>query len=521
MEDHFYSDSPTNKGHCSDSNLDLVSRKNHYILSPPSSNDGDDQQERGRRRWALALFSVTTVLLFADQNLMSPNLTAIAEDFGLDDEDRDRKLGGDISLAFFIVGAPASFLVGLLADTGDRAKIFGWTVFIGEFGCLLTYFVRSYFQLYICRAVTGFSVGGALPIIYSILGDLFSAEDRHVVSAFVSFGLGAGISLGQAVAGYLGPVYGWRLPFLVISIPALMCAAIVYFTVQDPERGAMEQSYLNAQEAEEEGLVGDHGEVALVSITHRSDLVENDVSLVSIQGRVDADHARGNKNITTWKQHLKSSTSLLSTRSVALSLIQGAPGCIPWGIINVFLTDYLRDRGFTVQSATTVLMCFSLGYGLGLVVGGAGGKLLYKIDIRLPALLAGGTAILGCFPLWFLLNGIDANTPFYVPASSAIVAGLLAAPTGPIIKTTLTNVTLPRARGQAFALFNLFDDFGKGLGPFFVSRLIVRFGGRRKAFNIGVFGWILCGLANIAIFFTVAHDERVVQTTLAAQMHAT
>ena len=82
-------------------------------------------------------------------------------------------------MGFFIVGAPASFLVGLLADTGDRAKIFGWTVFIGETACLLTYFVQSYSQLYICRAVTGFSVGGALPIIYSILGDLFKAEGRQ------------------------------------------------------------------------------------------------------------------------------------------------------------------------------------------------------------------------------------------------------------------------------------------------------------------------------------------------------
>lgn len=509
----------------------LSDTNNGYLQSPTSSgddnsssrnghNNDDSPQERARRQWALSLFSVTTVLLFADQNLMSPNLTAIAEDFGLDDEERDRKLGGDISLAFFLIGAPASFLVGLLADTGNRAKIFGWTVFIGEFACLLTYFVQSYLQLYICRAVTGFSVGGALPVIYSILGDLFRAGDRHVVSAVVSAGLGAGISLGQAVAGYLGPVYGWRLPFLIISIPALFCALIVYFTVKDPERGVMEQIYLDAREADEDGMVVDNGGVALVPVSSRSSLVENGISLDSYEERtIDIGRNRGDECSATWKQHLKSSISLLSTKTVALSLIQGAPGCIPWGIINVFLNDYLsEDRGFSVQTATTILMCFSAGYALGLVVGGAGGKFLYKIDVRLPALLAGSAAIMGCFPLWFLLNGVDSSTPFFVVASSAIVAGVGSAPTGPIIKATLTNVTLPRARGQAFALFNLFDDFGKGLGPFFVSLLIVQFDGRLKAFNIGVFGWILCGIANIAIFFTVAHDERAVQATLAAEM---
>jgi hypothetical protein len=41
-----------------------------------------------KRNWTVALFSVTTVLLFADQNLMSPNLTAIAQEFEFSDEER-------------------------------------------------------------------------------------------------------------------------------------------------------------------------------------------------------------------------------------------------------------------------------------------------------------------------------------------------------------------------------------------------------------------------------------------------
>merc|ERR1712238_76021 len=115
----------------------------------------------------------------------------------------------------------------------------------------------------------------------------------------------------------------------------------------------------------------------------------------------------------------------------------------------------------------------------------------------------GGTAIMGCFPLWYLINFVDSTTPYYISISSAIVAGLGRAPTGPIIKATLTNVTLPNTLGNA-------------LGPYFVSLLSVKFGGRLPAFNIGVFGWILCGLTNLTIFFTVVRDERMVQTTLAA-----
>jgi MFS family permease len=181
MGDSFHSSSPT-----------TISSEDCPIMitdhTVPSDNNNNNNNNNGyikscstkkkysSHRWALGLFSITTVLLFADQNLMSPNLTTIADEFNMNDEERDRKLGGNISLAFFLLGAPASFVVGLLADTQDRSKVFGWTVFIGEMACFLTYFVRSYNQLYICRAVTGFSIGGALPVIYSILGDLYSAE---------------------------------------------------------------------------------------------------------------------------------------------------------------------------------------------------------------------------------------------------------------------------------------------------------------------------------------------------------
>mmetsp|Transcript_23591 Transcript_23591/g.55902 ORF Transcript_23591/g.55902 Transcript_23591/m.55902 type:complete len:337 (+) Transcript_23591:742-1752(+) len=324
----------------------------------------------------------------------------------------------------------------------------------------------------------------------------------------------------------MGPIYGWRLPFLVISVPAIVCALVVYLTVQDPERGKMEQYHLYTQMDGEDRGQSDQTGLALVPMSSRSSLVNSNLDeKIKTEAPVGRDYSIENvmngasERRVGFIYHLQSSINLLSIKTLRLTLLQAAPGCVPWGIVNVFLNDYLSENcGLSVQAATTILMFFSVGYGFGLVMGGVGGKLLYKIDIRLPALLAGGSAIIGCFPFWFLLNSVDSSTPFLVAATSAIVAGLGSAPTGPIIKTTLTNVTLPRDRGKAFALFNLFDDFGKGLGPFFVSLLIVKFGGRQSAFNAGIFGWVLCGMANIAIFFTVEHDEYSVQSTLAAQM---
>ena len=68
-----------------------------------------DKMNNWQRKYTLFLYSITTVLLFADQNLLAPNLSAAAEEFGFENDERDKRLGGDIALAFFLLGAPASF----------------------------------------------------------------------------------------------------------------------------------------------------------------------------------------------------------------------------------------------------------------------------------------------------------------------------------------------------------------------------------------------------------------------------
>lgn len=173
-----------------------------------------------------------------------------------------------------------------------------------------------------------------------------------------------------------------------------------------------------------------------------------------------------------------------------------------------------------MQRCSKLMLCciIFLGNFFGLMLGGAGGSYLYRKDRRFPAILAGATSIAACFPFWFLIN-IDkslSSSPVVWVGSSLL--GFLSGATGPIVKATLQNVTLPQARGQAFALFNTFDDFGRGLGPVFVSSLIVNLGGRQPAFNAGVFGWVLCGIFNILISLTVVKDEEHIQIQVSAQL---
>ncbi len=419
---------------------------------------------------------------------------------------------------------------------------------------MLTYFTTTYTGLYVTRALTGFSVGGALPLLSSVLGDWYKPEERSAVMAYVGIGTGIGIAFGQGVSGFFGPKYGWRVPFLIVSIPALLVALLVITTVVDPVRGGSEQSnYRNGSTSTitNESVTDNTNPTTQVGSTSYDNFTENPAQIktpitqapfeIKCYGskdegvhNFDSDPDLNRNDIpkktcfasfisifklSAYSEHLKTTKNLFTSKTVILILLQGAPGCIPWGVVNTFLNDYLsEDCGMSVQAATTVILFFGLGNFFGMLLGGVGGDYLYKKDSRYPSLLSGSMAIFGCFPLWIMINttnvGNDDDNDDGVPIGVmirvgliAVLAGIGSGGTGPIVKSTLQNVTLPNARGQAFSWLNTFDDFGRGLGPVFVAMLIINLGGRQIAFNVGVGGWILCGIFNLCIFFTVREDE--------------
>ena len=49
------------------------------------------------------------------------------------------------------------------------------------------------------------------------------------------------------------------------------------------------------------------------------------------------------------------SLAVLKVRTNLYVFIQGLPGCLPWGVLLTYLTDYLaQNKGMTVQKATVV-----------------------------------------------------------------------------------------------------------------------------------------------------------------------
>lgn len=437
-----------------------------------------------------AVMCLGLALVFADQNLLAPNLTAIANDLGLDEKERDYKLGGQIAFAFFLLGAPASVLIGSLADYYSRTRLFAWTMLLGSCPNALAIWVTTFRELYWLRALTGIAVGGAAPLTYSLSSDLFDSTERTKMSAVTGLAMTLGVVFGQATSGFLGEKYGWRVPFVVVAIPGMCVAIVLMFFVEEPKRGAMESIEDEEHSQQHESLV--RSRPTTPSIAERP------------SARVDFGEQA--------KRFTHKLRGIVSVRTVALFLAQGISGCVPWSMINTFFNDYLaQDKGLGVKHSTALLVTFSVGGMVGTVGAGWYGQKLYNVEPQKVSIFMGVSAIVGVFPTAYLVLADYRNSDFDIATKGliAFVAGIIVCCVGVNIRAVLLNVLHPINRGTAFSLFMLTDDLGKGLGPLIVA-LLVDMLGRESAFFLSVLFWIPCGLLIGASSYTVPHDLQTV-----------
>lgn len=592
-----------------------------------------------KKYWTMGLIGVTLLWLFADQNLLAPNLTAAADDFGMSDHERDEKLGGQIALGFFVLGAPAALAAGYWADLYNRCHLFGVMTLLSSLATGGTYFVQTYEQLFFVRTLTGIGIGAAAPITFSIMGDFFSLDNRIYVSTYLGICMSVGISLGQLIAGLIGPTYGWRLPFLIVAIPAICCAIAVLFTGTEPNRGSQEEAVLQLEKGESlqdvEGQLDFSRRSSVSSIGPTSiqgheqtlddmDKKRHEYQYNPINARDDEIVAIGNDRGGVWDAEASPSPSsssspspslssyssgiipmnkkqkpdynsggnsnnnniknplyesqenintnntnvnsiglglgavdterdresedgtpnlqmtagtavtsardnrdhtysekldwdkikdVIKTPSVTIILLQGLPGCIPWGIFYVYLNDFLsEDRGFTVEQATAIVTCFGIGGLFGQLLGGWTGQKLYTRQKWYQPLLMGGSTMLSVVPLLVLINSPGGSDALIWLSFVAFTAGVLVLINAPNINTVLQNVCTPQTRGSAFALYTLTNDIGRGGGPLIVAGLVDVFGDRLTAYNVSFMGLLLCGAMLLALARTVEDDELKVQT---------
>ena len=167
-----------------------------------------DARVRGRKFVTAALLLVM-VLVSMEMTITSTAMpTIIGELHGLE----HYSWVASIYLLACTVTMP---LYGRMADAFGRKRVVIAAIAIFCVASLLASFAQSMTQLILFRGLQGLGAGGVMPVVLTILGDIFTLKERARIQGFFSAVWGTSSLAGPALGALLVHTLGWRSVFWV------------------------------------------------------------------------------------------------------------------------------------------------------------------------------------------------------------------------------------------------------------------------------------------------------------------
>jgi predicted MFS family arabinose efflux permease len=188
---------------------------------------------RHYRYYVLAILTVGGVLNIADRLILSILLEDIKADFLLS----DTQMGLITGLAFTAFYVAFGIPIAWLADRKNRKTIVALSIATWSLMTALCGAATGFWTLFIARMGVGVGESGSGPAGLSLLSDYFRKHELGRAMGFNTLGATIGTAVGLMVGGYFADLLGWRMAFVILGVPGILFALVVYLTVKEPERG--------------------------------------------------------------------------------------------------------------------------------------------------------------------------------------------------------------------------------------------------------------------------------------------
>lgn len=190
---------------------------------------------------------VVYILSYVDRYILSLLIEPIKASLGLTDFQIGLLIGPAFVILFVTVGLP----IGWLVDRANRKVILSTGIAVWSIMTAACGLANSFLTLFLVRVGVGIGETTAAPCAFSLFGDYFPKETRPRAVALFMLGAPAGAGVTYILGGqvfemiaaappvvlpFVGELFAWQTAFLMVGLPGVFIAAVVWLTVREPIR---------------------------------------------------------------------------------------------------------------------------------------------------------------------------------------------------------------------------------------------------------------------------------------------
>jgi predicted MFS family arabinose efflux permease len=189
-------------------------------------------RERAYQHYLLTVLLLVLAFNYVDRLAFGLVLQDIKLDLGLTDTQLGLLSGIAFALFYSVMGIPLA----RWADRGNRITLITVTTSLWSAAVALCGIASSFIHLLLIRIGVAVGEAGCIPPAHSLIADHFPRAERPRAVSIYMLGKPLSMVIGYFFAGWLNEIYGWRVTFMLLGVPGLALAALVWLTLREPRR---------------------------------------------------------------------------------------------------------------------------------------------------------------------------------------------------------------------------------------------------------------------------------------------
>ena len=200
--------------------------------------------------YVVFLLTVASTLSFIDRQILNVMIGPIKRDLG---GLSDTEISLIIGLAFSLVYSLTTLPLARIADRFNRRNVIAAGIFSWSLMTALAGMANTFWQLFTARMGVGIGEASLGPATTSMLADYFEEHRLPLAYGIVATAPFIGTGLASIVGGPLidylesqpllvlpvfGEMYSWQTVLVVVGLPGILLAAVMFTIAEPPRQGA-------------------------------------------------------------------------------------------------------------------------------------------------------------------------------------------------------------------------------------------------------------------------------------------